>query len=342
MKKQFIDQQTLQGNASNRMSFLDQMNNGQNNVFIHPKIKFMKNVFFVAMMLCVSVFFLTGCQQEEIIVDEISQQYDKRVYELSKDPEVQAELQFMKDHLGEDLSKITIIQMGEWKGDYVQHDGTDAVIIPRSGITESLQIHLKEGVNTSQVKRHRKHDRMATSGAKGIRYLTINGTGVPTTWRTATNNARVAWNNLGRSLTFNSPVSGSSVSSNTVNVSYQSLSALFGPSHITSTAISRLPGAGETIGSQLIINSDMDAAQNLTARQQTFVMAHELGHSIGFRHTDSSDGTLVYTGNWVCDGSADSKSVMRPGTSPIPSWPTSGTGFSLCDQLAFSAFYWLA
>ena len=100
------------------------------------------NMFLIAIMLFVSVFFLTGCQQEEIIVDEISQQYDKRVYELSKDPEVQAELQFMKDHLGEEFSKITIIQMGEWKGDYVQRDGTDAVIIPRSGVTESLQKYL--------------------------------------------------------------------------------------------------------------------------------------------------------------------------------------------------------
>lgn len=74
MNKQFIGQQALQGSANNRNVLLDHTNNGQSQLLFNPKIKFMnKNVFLVAMMLCASMFLLTGCQEDELATQPVLQ-----------------------------------------------------------------------------------------------------------------------------------------------------------------------------------------------------------------------------------------------------------------------------
>ena len=47
----------------------------------------------------------------------------------------------------------------------------------------------------------------------------------------------------------------------------------------------------------------------------------------------------VITGNPICDAASDTNSLLRPGSSPVPSWPSSGTAFTFCDQLAFDVYY---
>jgi hypothetical protein len=108
MKKTFLtSQQAVQGNASNGSSFPDNMNNGQN-LFNNFKTKFMnKNVFFVAMMLFASVFFLTGCNHDDLVVEPALQnQSSLPGDQLSKEqalketlPVVQAFLNAQYDYL---------------------------------------------------------------------------------------------------------------------------------------------------------------------------------------------------------------------------------------------------
>ena len=72
--------------------------------------------------------------------------------------------------------------------------------------------------------------------------------------------------------------------------------------------------------------------------QKKFILAHELGHVIGFRHTDTYDGLALTTYSSVCSNYSDGNSVMRAGTSLVPSW----TSFSTCDIDAFDYLYWLS
>ena len=99
MNKIFITgQQTLQGNASNGMSFLDQTNNGQQ--LFNSKIKFMnKNVFFIAMMLFASVLFLTGCQQEDIVQPKLQNQSSIPSDQLSKEQALKETLPVVQEFL---------------------------------------------------------------------------------------------------------------------------------------------------------------------------------------------------------------------------------------------------
>ena len=110
-------------------------------------------------------FLLTGCQQDDhepkIEPEQTTGQYDKRVYELSKDPEIQAELQFMKDELGYDLSHISIIKVGPWKGDYAHKEGWDVIVEPRINVKSLMEEHSLTKSGTQA--RHRKNSIMATS-----------------------------------------------------------------------------------------------------------------------------------------------------------------------------------
>ncbi|MCY1660132.1 M57 family metalloprotease [Chryseobacterium sp. SL1] len=341
MKNNNFGQQVLQGSSGNEPVHSDHTKNGQNFIINHKTKLFMKTTaLFTLMAIIILGFLMTGCQPDDNIQQNSQQepaknQYDARVYKLSDDPQVQAELQFMKDQLGYDLSNVRIIKIGPWKGDYAQKEGWDVVVEPRENIQSLMKDFQQNGSGDIQA-RHRRNKIMATAGAKNIRYITSPVGSVPTAWKTAVNSAREKWNDLGKSLTFNVPATGSYSSSNTVNVSYQSLSAYLGPEYMSSTAAGRVPVSGQSVGSELVINSDMDLAQNLSTGQKTFVLAHELGHNIGFKHTNTSDGyQQVITGNPVCDNASDNQSVLRPGENPVPSW----SKFSLCDQLAFDVFY---
>lgn len=61
------------------------------------------------------------------------------------------------------------------------------------------------------------------------------------------------------------------------------------------------------------------------------VVAHELGHTIGFKHTDTNDWYKIVTREFSCDNGSDSKSVMCSGDKNGVEW----IGFSFCDKKPF-------
>jgi hypothetical protein len=334
MNKIFLTgQQALQASVSNGASFPDQTNNGQQ-LFTNFKTKIMnKNVCFLAMILFANFFFLTGCQSNN---DDIQftpiEKVDPQVLRLSSDPVIQKELIFMKEKMGYNLSKISVGQgTGELSNYYMLQEGWDALLIPRTEIQESMKRHENESTIQASA-RHRVHGSMASAGAKNIRILA----GVSSEWKTAVGSARTVWNDLGKSLTFNSPVSATTTAAKTVNVTYQSLVTLQGISLTNSkkiVATTSLPDSSSGIGLNLVINSDYPGT--LTASQKKLIIAHELAHAIGFRHTDSYDGLALTTSNYACSNSLDGSSVWKSGTDPVPSW----SSFSTCDQDAFDWYY---
>jgi hypothetical protein len=93
----------------------------------------------------------------------------------------------------------------------------------------------------------------------------------------------------------------------------------------TSTvAFAYMPDWSGNAGFSMSINT---AYNYLSASQKIFAMVHELGHNIGFTHTDASFGTLV-SGTPV----SDAQSVMN---SMVGNW----FGFSANDQIATHTVY---
>lgn len=91
-------------------------------------------------------------------------------------------------------------------------------------------------------------------------------------------------------------------------------------------------------GYYLRLNS---ASENYTADQLHFLITHELGHAIGFEHTDGQQITNTYFDIPDTPGT-DSQSVMNSGTgqTTVPSWSTSyPNGFSTGDENAAKYLY---
>lgn len=99
-------------------------------------------------------------------------------------------------------------------------------------------------------------------------------------------------------------------------------------------ALGTLPASGAP-GQEVLINPDF--MSSYTSAKQVWIMTHELGHNIGFRHTDQSYGTLVFG-----TPGSDAGSVMNSGNfygsdcpPSLPAW----SSFSSHDQAAARTLY---
>lgn len=139
---------------------------------------------------------------------------------------------------------------------------------------------------------------------------------------------------VSKTLSFSTPVIGTSASGK-IKVSYVDFATLNFPSSVI--AAGNVP-VNSVIGANLYINSTCTYTKLsiLTNSQRKYLIAHELGHNIGFQHTDTTVGIALTTLNSVCSNYGDLASVLQPGSDPVPSW----SGFSTCDQDAFD-WFWL-
>lgn len=160
--------------------------------------------------------------------------------------------------------------------------------------------------------------------AANVIYVGIDPS-VPTEWKNAYIDAMSKWNSLNGRISFYncncSPAKG-------VWVSYQSFGS--GNNDIANTT---LPTSSGYAGTTSIINSTHVGA--ISASQKLFTAVHELGHTIGFGHTDEplpKAPTLITTATTSCNTSPDHSSVMYYGNTPF-------AGFSYCDIAAFKVLY---
>lgn len=135
------------------------------------------------------------------------------------------------------------------------------------------------------------------------RNITIRYTGAYTSISTAINNAISRYNARNLRVTFTRITSG------TGNITVSDIS---GVSYIASAGF---PSGGNPYNS-IRFNT---AYTGWNANTLTSVMAHEIGHCIGFRHTDYMDRSYSCGGSYYNEGSAGVGAIHIPGTPTGPS-----------------------
>jgi hypothetical protein len=164
------------------------------------------------------------------------------------------------------------------------------------------------------------------------RTITVSLSSSLSTWSTALNTALSRYNALGLQLTFTRVSSGGNI--NIVNGSGSFL------------ASSGFPTSSGNPYNQVILNSSAVAGQpNNTVAS---ILAHEIGHCIGFRHTDYFNRSYSCGGSAVNEGSAGVGAINIPGTptgADPNSWMLSciGSGqdrpFNANDRTALNYLY---
>lgn len=259
----------------------------------------MKNLQFIKSMIAVfavvALFvFFMGCQKMTTPTEEIEK-----------------EKQFLEKEMF--FNPADIILNGD---EYiVQGD----IVFPRTNVQKMMAEAIKI---PSANGKHYVWNFMASPGNK---IVNVVGT-IPTVWNTAITNAISEWNGLGLNVSFTKQSSNANVAG-AINIKYDYLS-----NASTIAQITYANGAG-SIGNPMIINSNPNVS-TLTTSKRKMAMVHELGHALGFAHTDEG----LY--NWVnnssigstCKNGLDQYSVMQLVNS---SW----TGFTTCDKKVFDYYY---
>lgn len=133
-------------------------------------------------------------------------------------------------------------------------------------------------------------------------------------WQTAVYEALGKWNSV---------PGGNVYLSNSPGSAYATITVAFGQCEGDSSVIAcaMFPRADGTPGPNIVIDSDYK--NQLTSSEKLFTMVHELGHTLGFRHTNWNNRTCrnAFGQTYVC-----AEPVDTVGAQHIPGTPTSTTG----------------
>jgi hypothetical protein len=145
----------------------------------------------------------------------------------------------------------------------------------------------------------------------GTRTITVSiSNRLPSSYVAALDEALGRYNALGLRLTFQRVSSGANISLVKGSGNY--------------LASSGFPSGGNPYG-QVKVNSNAIGSQPQSTVAS--IIAHELGHCIGFRHTDYMDRSYSCGGSPVNEGASTVGAVLIPGT---PSGPDAGSWMLAC------------
>lgn len=186
--------------------------------------------------------------------------------------------------------------------------------------------------NNQTSNKHRRHTYMYSGGTILVSVKASGYCGVNLEWSNAVQQAISAWNGLGYNVQF----AGSSSIYCSDLIGYINVdmgNTGLGSSNIAATV---LPTSSGSFSTNIRINTNYTGTP-LTVSAKKFAMVHELGHAIGLRHTDTSEGSAVYSGI-SCYGSTtytDPNSIMKAIIPYNQAW----TNFTTCDQTVIN-YYW--
>jgi len=210
-------------------------------------------------------------------------------------------------------------------------DGKGNYIVEGDILLSEADLSAKGDVSLLRVGGEEQY-RTTNLGRNLPRNITVSLSSSLSTWSTALNTALSRYNALGLQITFSRVSSGGNIS--IVNGSGSFL------------ASSGFPTSSGNPYNQVILNSSAVAGQpNNTVAS---ILAHEIGHCIGFRHTDYMNRAYSCGGSPVNEGSAGVGAINIPGTPTGPdpnSWMLSciGSGqdrpFNANDKVALNYLY---
>lgn len=202
-----------------------------------------------------------------------------------------------------------------------------------------LEIPAGTNLNIAETEQYR-----TTNIVKGLpRVITISLTNLPQKFSDAADAMISRYNSLGLRLTFQRAAAG-----NKGNID------LFGFSEpakngLVTLGIGSFPTATGQPGSQIKMNTHADAYGSRTTAFITSVIQHEVGHCIGFRHTDyfNRDFSCPYDAKTNNEGQSNDGAIKIPGTpstedagSFMLACAGSGTGnFNANDIIALNYLY---
>jgi hypothetical protein len=140
------------------------------------------------------------------------------------------------------------------------------------------------------------------------RVITIRVTGLGNAFIAGTDTAIARYNRLGLTITFRRVTSG------TANITLQGFNE--GPSGgFITLGSSGFPTSSGNPYSQILMNTNSAAyGSNPNVLYVGSVIQHEIGHCIGFRHTDYFNRALSCGGSAVNEGASNVGAVLIPGT----------------------------
>lgn len=156
------------------------------------------------------------------------------------------------------------------------------------------------------------------------RVITISVSNLPTVYSTAVNNMIARYNALGLTITFQRAATGATGNINVVGFNE-------GPSggYIT-LGSSGFPTSSGNPYSQIRMNTNTAAyGTNPNVLYLTSVLQHEVGHTIGFRHTDYANRAYSCGGTASNEGASTVGAINIPGT---PTGPDAGSFMLACSN----------
>ena len=187
-------------------------------------------------------------------------------------------------------------------------DGGDYIV---EGDIRISQAELKEKNDVSLLRVGNEEQYRTTNLVTGLpRNITVSLASNLNTWSTALNTAISRYNALGLRITFTRVSSGGNI--RIVNGSGSFL------------ASAGFPSGGNPYNQVILNNSQVTGQPQNTVAS---ILAHEIGHCIGFRHTDYMNRAYSCGGSAVNEGSAGVGAINIPGT---PTGPDANSWMLAC------------
>ncbi len=213
--------------------------------------------------------------------------------------------------------KAMIVAAG-FNGNWAERTADGSYLIESDILLTAAQLKEMAGANPGHElvvanTEHYRTTNIVSTPASGQRIITVRlGSGFPSYYSTGLDQALARYNNLNLKIAFQRVTSGGNIVISGANLGTSGGGCILGQSSGFPTA-SGNPASGFTLSTSSCATSYLN-----TANKVDEVIAHEIGHCIGFRHTDYMNRSSC--GQNANEGSAGVGAIWIPGT------PTTVTG----------------